>query len=320
MLNPVGIVDMGRISVDTGHTFEASKEAAPGIAARYYMNRNFFIADPDAFTVSRQTVDEQEWHGGKRPLTFDEAKMSIALAAVAGGMYEIGDDLPTLGDGPDRVALVKNQDLLNMARLGHASRPLDLMNYTPEDGMPSIFVLQESKRQAILTVFNWTEKPAEHRFDLVRDLGLKLQGHNQILDVFSPATPIGTNLDTIDLQLPLHSVKVLKIIDTSIPVVAPTVNVHSPDIAKAGETVTFSAEADPAGVPAIAYRWDFGDGTSAEGASVSHAYTHSGDFTVRLLAKGLDGLSFEKSMPLKVASKIETRFDPSRKKRLVQTQ
>jgi alpha-galactosidase len=65
MLNPVGIVDAGRISQDTGHTFEASRDAASGIAARYYMNRNFFIADPDAFTVSTQTVDDQSWHGGR---------------------------------------------------------------------------------------------------------------------------------------------------------------------------------------------------------------------------------------------------------------
>ena len=33
MLNPVGIVDAGRISCDTGHSFEASRNAAPGIAA-----------------------------------------------------------------------------------------------------------------------------------------------------------------------------------------------------------------------------------------------------------------------------------------------
>jgi hypothetical protein len=127
MLNPVGIVDAGRISVDTGHMFDASKEAGPGIAARYYMNRNFFINDPDAFSVSRQTLEEQEWHGGKRPLTLDEAKVSIALSAVSGGMYEIGDDLPTLGMDADRLALVENRDLLNMAQMGRASQPLDLI-------------------------------------------------------------------------------------------------------------------------------------------------------------------------------------------------
>ena len=56
MLNVVGLVDEGRVSADTGHVFERSNNAAPGIFARYYMHRNFFINDPDAFTVSRQIV------------------------------------------------------------------------------------------------------------------------------------------------------------------------------------------------------------------------------------------------------------------------
>ncbi len=320
MMNPVGIVDMGRISVDTGHTFEASKEAAPGIAARYYMNRNFYIADPDAFTVSRQTVDEQEWHGGKSPLTLDEAKVSIALAAVAGGMYEIGDDLPTLGADSDRMALVKNETLRNMVRLGRAARPLDLMSYTPEDSMPSIFLLQESKRQVILAVFNWTEKPTAHRFDLAGDLGLQSRGHNQILDVFSSSTPVENNLDIIEVQLPPHSVKVLKIIDTSIPAAAPSVSMHVPENAGVGKAVQFSADADPAAVPVLAYHWDFGDGSRAEGTTVSHAYTHPGDFTVRLLAHGLDGVPFEKSLSVKITGKIGTRFAPSSKQRFTNTQ
>ncbi len=59
MLNPVGLVDEGRLSQDTGHTFLRSKEAAPGIAARYYMQHNFFLSDPDALTVSRQMIEER---------------------------------------------------------------------------------------------------------------------------------------------------------------------------------------------------------------------------------------------------------------------
>ena len=319
MLNPVGIVDAGRISVDTGHTFKASKEAAPGIAARYYMNRNFFAADPDAFTVSLQTVEEQEWHGGKHPLSLDEARVSIALAAISGGMYEIGDDLPTLGTDPERLALVKNEGLLNMARLGRASQPLDLMSYSPEDGMPSIFLLQESKRAAILTVFNWTEKPTEHSFDLIRDLGLQLRGHNQVSDVLESATSAQNNLDMIRLQLPPHSVKVLRIIDTSVPPAAPTVAVHGPDNARAGDTLQFSAESDAALVPVLTYGWDFGDGVHGEGATTSHAYTRAGDFTLRLVATGLDGIPFEKSLSVKIAGKIDTRFSPSKKNRFRQT-
>jgi alpha-galactosidase len=320
MLNPVGIVDMGRTSVDTGHAFKASKEAAPGIAARNYMNRNFYVTDPDAFTVSRQTVTEHGRHGGKNPLSLEEAKVSIVLSAISGGMYEIGDDLPTLGVYPERMALVKNEDLLNMARLGRASRPLDLMSYTPEDGMPSVFLLQESKRQAILTVFNWTEKQTQHRLDLACDLGLRLHGHNQVFDIFDSTAPAGEDLDTLTVQLPPHSVKVLKIIDTSITAGVPSVSVRAPDRAETGKTIQFSAEADPTNVPVLAYRWDFGDGTSADRATVHHTYTHAGEFTVRLLAKGVDGVPFEKSMSIKAIGEIDTRFAPARKKRFTQTQ
>jgi len=318
MLNPVGLVDMGRTSVDTGHKFEASKEAAPGIAARYYMNRNFYVTDPDAFTVSRQTVGEQEWHGGKHPLSLDEARVSIALAAVSGGMYEIGDDLPTLGADADRLALVRNGDLLNMARLGQASRPLDLMSYAPEDGMPSTFFLRESKRMAVLSVFNWTENPRERSFDLARDLGLK-QPSYEVFDVLDPKAAPG-NATSIVLELPPHSVKVMKIVDSSVPASAPGVTVHAPDQAQAGEPVGMSAEADPAETPVLAYHWDFGDGTHAEGPRTTHAYSHAGEFTLRLVADGLDGVPFEKSTLVKVEGRIDSRFQPENKKRANQAE
>jgi alpha-galactosidase len=319
MLNPVGFVDFGRISQDTGHTFESSRDAATGIAARYYMNRNFFVADPDAFTVSRQTVDEQEWHGGKHPLTLDEARVSITLAAVSGGMYEIGDDLPKLGMDAERLALVKNEDLRNMSRMGRASRPVDLMSYAPEDRIPSTFMLQEDKRTAILTVFNWTDKPRQRSIDLTRDLGLQVQGHNQVIDVFDSAGSAQNNVDSLALQLAPRSVKVFKMIDTSVVPSAPTINAHIPDTGQAGESVPFSAEADPSGVPVVTYTWDFGDGTQAKGASTTHSYTHSGQFSVRLLATGLDGLPFERTAEIKIVGSIETRFAPSKKERLKQT-
>jgi alpha-galactosidase len=315
MLNPVGLVDTGRTSVDTGHTFAASKEAAPGIAARFFMNRNYYLADPDAFTVSKQIVTEQEWHGGINPLTLDEAKVSIALAAIAGGMYEIGDDLPTLGNDADRLALVRNQDLMNMARLGRSSRPLDLMSYTETDGMPSVFLLRESKRQAILTVFNWTEKKTSHKFDLAGDLGWRVQGHNQILDVFD-SQKIGANQGSVDLTIPPHSVRVLKVLDTSISSAAPVVKLRAPDDVKAGDTAQFAAEVDSTGGPAIAYQWDFGDGTTSVEPMPKHAYTHAGDFTVKLRVDGLDGIPSKESVQIKVSGKTDTRFVPGSKKRL----
>ena len=309
MLNPVGLVDCGRISVDTGHTFEASKEAGPGIAARYYMNRNFFISDPDAFSVSRQAVVDEEWHGGKRPLSLDEAKVSIALSAVSGGMFEIGDDLPTLFLDNDRMALVENRDLIDIARLARASKPLDLMTYAPEDGMPSIFFLRESKRQSLLTVFNWTERTRQHQI-AINELGIGPMPHDQVLDLFAPDRPIAENTASVDLELPPHSVRMLKIVNTDVAAAAPAIKVHIPDEPKTGVPVEFSATADDQGVPAIAYIWDFGDGTTARGASLRHPFTHDGSFEGHLRVDGIEGVPFEKSFPVTVTGRIDTRFHP----------
>ena len=42
-------------------------------------------------------------------LSLAAAQASIALSAVSGGMYEIGDDMLVLGSEKDRLALVENR-------------------------------------------------------------------------------------------------------------------------------------------------------------------------------------------------------------------
>ncbi|HZC42683.1 MAG TPA: alpha-galactosidase, partial [Acidobacteriaceae bacterium] len=270
MLNPVGFVDFGRISQDTGHTFRASSEADSGIAARYFMNRNYFVADPDAFSVSRQTIDDQSWHNSAKPLSQDEAEVSIALAAVSGGMYEIGDDLPTLGSEPDRLALVQNQDLIDMVRLGQASIPLDLMSYLPEDRQPSIFLLKESSRQSILTIFNWTDTPRTHSITLT-SLGLDPAGSYTVDDVIEKKHDAISASQPLTVSQPPHSVRVLKIIDTAVAARPPVVHASHSSAAKAGEIVSFSATPANSSEPVLSYQWDFGDGVTLLGPRVSHA-------------------------------------------------
>ncbi len=319
MLNPVGYVDFGRISQDTGHTFEASSEADSGIAARYFMNRNFFVADPDAFSVSRQTVDDQSWHNSTKPLSQDEAEVSIALAAVSGGMYEIGDDLPTLGSEPDRLALVQNQDLIDMVRLGHSSTPLDLMSYLPEDRQPSIFLLKESSRQSILTIFNWTDKARTHTVTLA-SLGLNAVGSYTVAGVLDGKRSSISASKPLVVSQPPHSVRVLKIIDTAIPARPPVVHTNHLSASKAGETITFSATAANSSDPVLSYQWDFGDGVSLNGPQVTHAYTHEGSYAVKLTALGLDGLAAVDSSRLQVSGAIPTRFVPKENQRYTAVQ
>jgi alpha-galactosidase len=314
MLNPVGIVDAGRISQDTGHSFDASRDAASGIAARYYMNRNYFIADPDAFTVSTQTVDDQSWHGGKHPLTLDEAKVSIALAAVSGGMFELGDDLPTLGSSAERLALAKNTDLIDMARLGRASTPIDLMTYAPGDKQPSIFLLKENAHQAVLTIFNWTDGERTRAVNLA-GMGLKDPGKYQIVDAFGDPGCCGSSSDSITVVQKAHSVRVLKLIDKSVPALQPAFEIRSSNGAKAGETLSLSAVASSPQAPVLTCHWDFGDGSSTDGLEVQHAFTHAGEYDVQVTVTGLGAVANRKTSRVSITGDVSTRFDQEAKQR-----
>jgi alpha-galactosidase len=297
MLNPVGLVDEGRLSQDTGHAFLRSKEAAPGIAARYYMQHNFFLSDPDALTISRQMIEERHIQA---PLTLNEARVSVTLAAVSGGMLELGDDLPTLGQDPDRLALVTNPDILQMVKLGNAALPLDLLTYRPADEQPGIFLLREDSRQAMLAVFNWTEHPNSHAFSF-SDLGLSPDHRYRVVDVFQPEQQLA--FDSTGLRIenqPAHFVTLLKILDESIAAQAPSVTAQVPATGKVGEDLGFRAIASERPVPALAYHWDFGDGVIADGATLTHTYTREGSYTVHLRVEGADGLSFEEDCSVTV--------------------
>ena len=77
MLTPVGLVEAGRTSADTRHTFKTTQIVAPGIAARFYMNRNFYMTDPDAFNV---TAAAPQSSTARRclPVNLEEAQASIS--------------------------------------------------------------------------------------------------------------------------------------------------------------------------------------------------------------------------------------------------
>jgi alpha-galactosidase len=313
MLNAVGLVDTGRISQDTAHSFEATREAAPGIAARFYMHRNFFVNDPDAFNTCPQQWRDVKELTSELPLPAAEA--SIALSAVSGGMYEIGDDLPTLGSQPERLTLVQNQDLLNMAKLGSASTPIDLLSYRAEDAQPSIFFLKESARQSMLTVFNWTKAAHSRRLTLA-ELGLPPDHGFKVINVLHAGETPRLGGGALELaNQPPESVTVLKLLDMTVAERPPSASAQVPASAAIGETIQLAAKALGEDAPIVDYHWDFGDGTGADGARAAHAYTRAADYRMRLTVKGVDGLGTELEFPVKVSGVLPAFPDLSTNRR-----
>jgi hypothetical protein len=316
MLNPVGVVDEGRIAQDTAQSFETSKSAATAIAARYYMHRNFFVSDPDAFSVSSRSPLRTPGDSTP-PLNLEEAEVAIVLAAVSGSMFEIGDDLTLLGNEPERLALVENQQLLQMVKLSRAAVPVDLMNYAEQDEQPGVFLLHEDVRQTMLAVFNWTEATRSHSIPW-SDLGLSAGHRFEVSDVLRPGAPVAVSDTCVGLrdQAP-HSVRLLKIVDTAIPAAHPSLTINAPSSVQVAQPVAASITYDPKGVPALSYHWDFGDGTSDDGPRVKHTYTRSGTYSIRVSAEGVDGLPVHETVSIRVSGVVDPEFHFDRNRRYV---
>jgi hypothetical protein len=179
------------------------------------------------------------------------------------------------------------------------------MSYDAEDGQPSIFLLRQSPRQNILTVFNWSDQPRSRSLSL-KDLGLSASSSMVATAVIDSNATFALEGGTIRIDnQPPQSAIVIKLVDTAVAKAAPTVTARIPSQSKVGETINFSAQADPAGVPALGYHWDFGDGTIAERSNVSHCYTRAADFTVRLTVQGPDDAPYEQSFSIGVTGELK---------------
>jgi hypothetical protein len=307
MLTPVGIVDEGRVDGDGAHSFATWKNLSTSIVSRYYMHRNWFVNDPDSFTLLKEVPkvpwvswpDEIPWG----TLSVDEAEMSIVLAAITGGMFTIGDDLPSLSTDSEREKLLSNKDMLQMVKLGRASRPLDLFEYSPDDLQPSVTFLREDGRQSMLAVFNWTDKLRSHEFGIA-DLQLSANDDYKLYDVLHDDEPLpfdGQKVVVRD-QAP-HSVRLIKIVDESRTPEPPNVVIEAADHGKVNETVSFAVTSGAGGVPPLDCHWDFGDGIKLEGPRVQHAYTLAGNYLATLTVDGIDGVPARKQFTIKIAGR-----------------
>ncbi len=184
----------------------------------------------------------------------------------------------------------------------------------PADRQPSIFLLKENERQTMLTVFNWTEAQRTRAIDLV-GLGLKKPGDYKIVEEFDDQACCSSASNTINLVEKPHSVRMLKLIDNSVPALPPPFEIGSPALAKAGEALAFAAAASSSQAPVLTCHWDFGDGSSLEGMQVQHAFTHAGRYDVQATVRGLDGITNRKTVTVSILGEVPTRFEAVEKMR-----
>ena len=117
------------------------------------------------------------------------------------------------------------------------------------------------------------------------------------------------------ITLPPHSVRILKLIDTSVPEAAPIFKVVAPAVGQAGALVDFEAAEGNHDEPVMRYHWEFGDGVRADGPQVSHAYTQAGHYSVTVSATGLSGRATQNTLDISVTGAVPTVYNPAEKVR-----
>ena len=114
-------------------------------------------------------------------------------------------------------------------------------------------------------------------------LGLKENVGFMIFDNGGPTQSVGSPgavTPTIQLVQPTATMGVLPLAIPRFP----------PEAGMAVEAMFDGSQSQPGSSPIVRYLWEFGDGTSVEGATVPHAYAVSGVYAVTLAVTAEDGL------------------------------
>ena len=221
-------------------------------------------------------------------------------------MLEIGDNLPSLQNSPDRKRADRESAISSTwCELGKASVPVDLMSYADSDRQPSIFFLKESARQSILTVFNWTEQPRQSS-----------------LSPASVSRPAATSPSPVCLMERSCNPRRARFKSISPAAGARAEDCGYSDAGKSAASLdplcrrracrrelvvfSFSGGRRTRGAAVV----DFGDGVRTEGAQVNHAWTEPGDYQVSVTATGLDDKQAQQTCTVAVKGYLPSVFAP----------
>ncbi len=205
----VGVLNAIRIDCDTAaYWAESGKPSSldtynePGainairsIMARYFMNRRFFINDPDCMLV--RDIEGNE-------LQLEEVRSLATVMGLSGGVVFLSEQMVTISS--------KQEDIypLLLPPYGEAAIPVDLF----ENQIPRCFLLHIDKdygNSYVVGVFNWEDRVAEGNLSLEK-LGIEQGGAYHVFD-FWEKKYLGTIIDDeITLpNMPPHSAKLLAI-------------------------------------------------------------------------------------------------------------
>jgi PKD repeat protein len=94
-----------------------------------------------------------------------------------------------------------------------------------------------------------------------------------------------------------------------VPLAAPAIRIGQQAVS-AGQSVKLGGTSTDAPAMTLSYQWNFGDGATAQGADVTHAYAAPGQYVVSLVARDASGRSATTTSDINVLASTNDRFVP----------
>ena len=126
----------------------------------------------------------------------------------------------------------------------------------------------------------------------------------QVTNAFDAAGDYDVTLTVTDDGATAQATQTVSV--SEVPNQDPTASISGPSSAQVDEQVTFdAADSSDADGSIESYEWDFGDGETATGQSVSHTFDSAGDYTVELTVTDDDGATATATQSVSVSSAPE---------------
>ncbi|MFC5652722.1 discoidin domain-containing protein [Paenibacillus solisilvae] len=139
----------------------------------------------------------------------NEGKLLATTAALGGGHWLIGDNIPFLSE--DRMNILENKQLLNIVANGGAAKPVSMTNfYHKGEHAPDVIYTADKHGDVYVGLSNWNSKDEASMSVNLSDLGLNSSANYTLSEIYT-GSQLGKASGQFTYNLPPNGTAIIKV-------------------------------------------------------------------------------------------------------------
>ncbi|MBJ6360141.1 alpha-galactosidase [Paenibacillus sp. GCM10012307] len=179
-----------RVSCDAFGTLHDTEYMLNSLTHGWWLNDAVYrFNDPDHCVLYKSFNHEAT--------TRQEGRSRLTASVISGTVFLLGDDYRVEEAASRACAWLSNESVLEIARLGKTFVPID----SPvQEGSANIFALHVNENSVYVAVFNYDAVQSAVRTVDVQQLGLEIEAHYEVFDLWEQTQQEGQGNLTVNLE------------------------------------------------------------------------------------------------------------------------